>query len=133
MKISEKERKEIRERAKEVFDYKNAKLAMQGSRGSFIFHNYKILGVDPEKGEDQTVVHLINFVYQMGWTTAERYFRNADAADIMDAKDSMIAALNELRCLKKSSLVPSVVSAYDTSIRILKEALAKLPQRYIKL
>jgi hypothetical protein len=71
--------------------------------------------------------------FNSAWIRAEKTFMNADAVDMLEVGDNIRETIHTLRENKKKSLSPDVVNAYNYSIYVVKELLAKLPKRTLRI
>ena len=127
-----KEAKRFREYSKKA--YEDAK-AFQKRCFNMFFYDEVVRYVKDEKEIETPEFqqrHLeLKVSFLRGWGCAQKIFRNAGAADLLDAKDEIRNALHEIRILRKHSQNVEEIKAYENSLNIIKEALSKIPNRLL--
>lgn len=130
--ITEKEVRSFRLFSKSILDYMVARRTRKRAMNNFFFHNYKLLDLVPENLDKQMELKY-KMVFQYAWDIAEKKFRNAEAAEILDIDDNINETLHILRLKKKDSSSPDSIKAYEDAINIVKELKVKLPKRMVRL
>ena len=130
--ITEQQAREYRKYCKKILNYEESRKRMECNMGSYFYHNYKLLDLDPENF-DKIMESKYKAVFKHAWRLAEKYFRNAEAAEILDIDDSINDTLHTLRLRKKECKYSFELRCYEDAINIVKELKAKLPKRMIRL
>ena len=125
--ITKEEVYKIRKDCKRIIDYKCSMQKKEREFFSFMYNYNKDIEFESEGW------YKLGEAFYFAWNISDRYFRNADAADILDVKDSIIEAINQLRMKRRDTTLPLVYKAYSDAINIVKDALCKLPKRMIRL
>lgn len=121
------ELKRIKEDFKGYLDYRISMQRKENEFYTFMRHYHE--GIVPCSDE----WYKLQMTFYHSWNVADRCFRNADAADMLDAKDSITDAIHQLRKKRNETRFPPSYMAYTNAINLMKEALSKLPKRMIRL